>query len=200
MALLEHTLQTAINKVLALDPELPDKLQAFEGKVIELQISGLRQSLFLLPHKGGIDIRRDHDAAPDTILRGSPVALAKMGLTRDVAPLLLKGEVEIIGDLRLGRAFKRVLSDMRIDWEELLASVTGDVIAHELFRRGKAVAQWGKRSGESLAMDVSEYLQEENRTVVSAGELQQFYDDVDSLHSDVERFAARLNQILRERG
>ncbi len=199
MALLEHSLQTAVNKLLALDPELPDKLQAFEGKVIELQITGINQNLFLLPHQGGIDIRRQYDAAPDAILRGSPLALAKMGLARDVAPSLLEGEVEIIGDMRLGRAFKRLLSDMQIDREELLSSFTGDVLAHELFKRGRALVQWGRRSSESLALDVGEYLQEESRDVVSAAELEQFCDDVDTLHADAERFAARLSQFVQEK-
>lgn len=201
MALLEQTLQTALNKVLALDPELPEKLQKFEGKIIALEFTGLDLTLFLLPRASGIEVRRGLDAGTvaDATLRGSPLAMCKMGLSRDAAPLLLKGEVEITGDMRLGRAFKAVLTGMQIDWEELLSKVTGDVLAHEMMRQGKSLLQWGRQGGASLAMDVSEYLQEESRLVVTAAELQQFYDHVDELHADAERFEARLKQFAGER-
>ena len=198
MQLLEKTLQTVLNKALALDPELPSRLQAFEGKIIALEFTGVNQTVYLLPREGGIEVKRQIDGEPDATLRGSPIAMCKMGLSRDVAPLLLKGEVEIIGDMRLGRAFKAMLAEMDIDWEEQLSHITGDVLAHELVRQGKKFLQWGKTSGESLALDISEYLQEESRDVVTAAELQQFYDDVDELHADVERFAAKLKHYAQE--
>ncbi len=198
MQLLEKTLQTVLNKALALDPELPSRLQAFEGKIIALEFTGVNQTVYLLPREGGIEVKRQIDGEPDATLRGSPIAMCKMGLSRDVAPLLLKGEVEIIGDMRLGRAFKAMLAEMDIDWEEQLSHITGDALAHELVRQGKKFLQWGKTSGESLALDISEYLQEESRDVVTAAELQQFYDDVDELHADVERFAAKLKHYAQE--
>lgn len=198
MQLLEQTLQTVLNKALALDPELPSRLQAFEGKIIALEFTGVNQTVYLLPREGGIEVKRQIDGEPDATLRGSPIAMCKMGLSRDVAPLLLKGEVEIIGDMRLGRAFKAMLAEMDIDWEEQLSHITGDALAHELVRQGKKFLQWGKTSGESLALDISEYLQEESRDVVTAAELQQFYDDVDELHADVERFAAKLKHYAQE--
>ena len=198
MQLLEQTLQTVLNKALALDPELPSRLQAFEGKIIALEFTGVNQTVYILPREGGIEVKRHLDVAPDATLRGSPIAMCKMGLSRDVAPLLLKGEVEIIGDMRLGRAFKTMLAEMDIDWEEQLSHITGDALAHELVRQGKKFLQWGKTSGESLALDISEYLQEESRDVVTAAELQQFYDEVDELHADVERFAAKLKQYTQE--
>ena len=198
MQLFEQTLQAALNRALALDPELPSRLRAFEGKVIALEFSGINQTLYLLPHEGGLDVKCQIDGAPDATLRGSPIAMCKMGLSRDVAPLLLKGEVEIIGDMRLGRAFKAMLAEMDIDWEEQLSHITGDALAHELVRQGKKFLQWGKTSGESLALDVSEYLQEESRDVVTAAELQQFYDEVDELRADVERLAAKLKHYAQE--
>ncbi len=197
MQLFEQTLQTVLNKALALDPELPSRLQAFEGKIIALEFTGVNQTVYLLPREGGIEVKRQIDGELVATLRGSPIAMCKMGLSRDVAPLLLKGEVEIIGDMRLGRAFKAMLAEMDIDWEEQLSHITGDALAHELIRQGKKFLQWGKTSGESLALDISEYLQEESRDVVTAAELQQFYDEVDELHADVERLAAKLKHYAQ---
>lgn len=192
-------LESAINKYIALDPELPEKLAQFEGKTICLDITGLEKKLYLLPYDNRIEVRTEVEHVADATLRGSPVALFKMSMMRNVAPLLLKGELEITGDMHLGRAFKALLADMEIDWEEQLSALVGDEIAHELFKGVRRFSEWGKRSGESLAMDVSEYLQEESRDVVTGAELEQFYAGVDGLRMDVERLQAKVDRFIENR-
>jgi ubiquinone biosynthesis protein UbiJ len=193
---IEAVIESALNNYIALDPELPAKLEGFAGKVICLDIVGSGQKLYLAVHNRHIEVNSSYDHEPDVILRGSVMALFKMSLQRNVAPLLLKGEVEIIGNMRLGRAFKALLADMHIDWEEQLANRTGDVIAHELFKNARKFVDWGKRSAESITMDVSEYLQEESRDVVTAAELQTFYAAVDDLRTDTDRLQAKIDNMI----
>lgn len=190
-------LETLVNRYFSMDPELADRLAAFDGKVIAIEILGFDRVLYLLPVQSRLTIRQNYDGEPDTVLKGTPSALFKMGLSENVAPLMLSGEIEISGDVRLGREFKKMLADMDLDWEALLSKFLGDTGAHQLVMFAKKLTAWGLNAAESTSSDISEYLQEESRDVVSAPELDAFYQDVDSLRNDVDRLQARIDALSR---
>lgn len=195
-------LESVINRYLALDPEMLDKMAAFDGKVIKLEISPVldgvvERELFLFPGRQGLHVSTTYDGEVDTVLRGSPVALFKMGLAADSAELLLKGEVEISGDTRLGHRFKSVFAQMAIDWAEPLAALLGDSVAFQLQQSGQRFARWGQDTLQSFTANVSEYLQEESRDVVTEAELEVFYHAVDQLRDDVERLQAKINLLQK---
>ena len=189
-------LEAMVNRYLSLDPEVTEKLAELEGRVIAVEITGVDKTLYFLPHQAGMDVVEEYDATVDTTLKGSPIALLKMSMSKDVAPLMLKGEVEIEGDVRLGRNFKKILSEMDIDWEEYVARIIGDVPAQHLAKLTKKIISWGRQSTNDIALDMSEYLQEESRDLVSKPELEKFYQDVDALRNQLDRFQARL-EILK---
>lgn len=188
-------LEAMINRYLSLDPEVTEKLSELEGRVIAVEITGVDKTLYFLPHQSGMDVVEEYDAGADATLKGSLVALLKMTMSKDVAPLMLKGEVEIEGDVRLGRSFKKILSEMDVDWEEYMARIIGDAPAHHLANLTKKIISWGRQSSKDVALDISEYLQEESRDVVSKSELEKFYQDVDALRNQLDRFQARLNAL-----
>jgi len=117
-----------------------------------------------------------------------------MGMAADVASLLLKGEIEVSGDTRLGHQFKQLFSQMDIDWSEPLAQLVGDGFTCQLQQTGNRFRQWSKDSAESISLSVSEYLQEESRDVVTETELRLFNDAVDQLRNDVDRLQAKINR------
>ena len=156
-------LETAFNNYLALDPEAPEKLTAFDGKLICIDIRGLNKSLYLLINDRKISVLKQHDAEPDATIIGSPAALFKLGVQRDSAPLFFSGEVEIRGDTRLGRQFKSLLADMEIDWEEHLSRLIGDIAAHRVAGLFNELKEWSESAADNFADDVGEYLQEETR-------------------------------------
>jgi ubiquinone biosynthesis protein UbiJ len=157
---------------------------------------------YLLPQTGikdeFIKLSEHYDGVPDTVLKGSPAALFKMGMVSDVAPMTLKGEVEISGDMRLGREFKKLLAEMDIDWEEHLASFIGDAPAHQVTGAAKQFVGWANKAKQAILADVSEYLQEESRDVVTGAELEMFYEDVDNLRNDVDRLQAKVEALKNE--
>lgn len=192
-----QVLETAISQYLALDPEMLGQLAQFSGKVIKLEVLGINKALYLFPDTKGIQVRAEYEGDADTILRGTPIALFKMGLAPNAAELLLKGEVEISGDTRLGHRFKNVFAQMEVDWSEPLARLFGDSMAYQVQQTGIKLRRWGKESVRSLSMSVSEYLQEETRDVVTETELGMFNDAVDQLRNDVDRLQARVSLLLK---
>ncbi len=190
-------LETVINRYLALDPELLDKLAQFNGKVIKLEMMGINRSFYMLPGDRGMQVLTEYEGSADTVLRGTPVSLFKMGLVSNVANLLLKGEIEITGDTRLGHQFKNVFSQMDIDWSEPLADLVGDGLAYQMQQSANKFGRWGKTTARSVSTSVSEYLQEESRDVVTDTELNIFNEAVDQLRDDVDRLQARINTFIK---
>ncbi len=188
-------LETAINRYLALDPEVQGKLAEFDGKVIKLEVSGINKSFYLFPGDSGIQVRVEYNDAADTVLRGSPFSLFKMGMVKNTASLLLKGEVEISGDTRLGHRFKNVFSQMDIDWSEPLAAWIGDGPAYQLQQAAGSFGKWGRQAAASFTSSLGEYLQEESRDVVTETELETFNTAVDQLRNDVDRLQAKINLL-----
>lgn len=190
-------LETVINHYLALDPEMLGKLAQFEGKVIKLEMTGINKTLYMLPNESGIQVLTEYEGSADTVLRGTPISLFKMGLVSNAANLLLKGEVEITGDTRLGHQFKNIFSQMDIDWSEPLAEMVGDSLAYQIQQSGNKLGHWGKATLNSVSASFSEYLQEESRDVVTDTELDIFNDAVDQLRDDVDRLQARINTLIK---
>ena len=190
-----NLLASALNNYLALDPEAPEKLSAFDGRVICIDITGPNRKMYLLINDNRISVVKTYDKEPDATITGSPAALFKLGVHRDSAPLFFAGEVEIRGDTRLGRQFKSMLADMEIDWEEHLSRFVGDIAAHRIAGLFSDLRKWSKSAADNFADDVGEYLQEESRDVVSGAEMGMFYQLVDKLRDDTERLKARIDQL-----
>ncbi len=189
-------IEAVINRYLALDPEMLDKLGQFDGKVIKLEMTGINKALYMLPNRRGIQVLTEYEGPADTVLRGSPVSLFKMGMVSNAANMLLKGEIEITGDTRLGHQYKNVFSQMDIDWSEPLANLLGDSFAYQIQQSASEFAHWGKQTVKSVSTSFSEYLQEESRDVVTGTELNIFNEAVDQLRNDVDRIQARVNQLI----
>lgn len=191
------SIETSINRYLALDPETLAEFAQFEGQVIAINILGINQQLYLYPAADGIMVMGDFDGEPDTSLSGTPMALARLGLSEDAAPLLFSGEVKIEGDTRLGHKFKRLLAKVNIDWEEQLSQLVGDVAAHQIGNAVRDFTAWFNRSQQSLALDLGDYLQEETRMVVTRAELDRFVSEVDQLREAVDRLDARIHKLFK---
>lgn len=188
-------IEVSLNRYLELDPESPKRLKTIDGKVIAIELRGLDLCFYLLPDSHGIQVMGEYEGDADTWLSGSPLALLQMGVSSHAEKALFSGEVEISGDIELGQEFKKILYDLDIDWEEHLSHITGDVIAHQFGRFVKGVSKWGEKAAETMAMDVSDYLQEEKRLVVTHAEVERFNAEVDRLRADTDRLEARIKRI-----
>jgi ubiquinone biosynthesis protein UbiJ len=117
----------------------------------------------------------------------------------DVRPELFgSGDLEISGDVELGRRFQRTMEDLEIDWEERLARIVGDVAAHELGNLLRGARAWQARSLHSLGEDLSEYLQEEARVLASRNRVEAFLREVDRVCTDADRLEARLRRLQEQ--
>ena len=191
------TLQKAINHALKLDPSMPMKLEALHGKTLEMIISPLQVHFFIrFMHQEIQLLARNHGPA-DTIMHSSPLGLIRLSiLPASKVRSLFNDQIKMTGDILFGQAVKHLFDNIDIDWEGHLAHFTGDVVAYQIgsvIRRGLAFKQ---QLQTSLQHHVTEYLQEEIRTFPPREEVNDFFNDIDTLSLRVERLAAHINQYL----
>jgi len=188
-------LEMVINRYLRLDPANGERMAALNGRCIGIELRGLDTTLYVFPDKHGIQLRERINRKPDTVLSGTPLGMVRLGLGANTEKTLFSGAVVIEGDVETGQAFKAVLDDLEIDWEEQLSRLTGDILAHQLgnaARRGRRATRLGL---DTLGNDIGEYLQEELRVLPTRIEAANFSADVSRISMDVERLAARLKRL-----
>jgi len=185
----------AINALLRLDPEDAARLASVQGRVLLVEVTGFGTRIFVIPGETGLLLYGAYDARPDCTVRGTPAALLSMVTAERREDAVFEGAVEIDGDNRVAQTLGDVFRGLDIDWEELLAKLVGDTLAHRLGLQARAGHRWATRTGDTLAQDLGEYLQEEMRVVPSHAEVRDFLDDVDSIRDDVERLEARIARL-----
>ncbi len=190
-------LEALINRLLALDPEGAAHLEPLAGRIIAFEFKGFGNRLHFIPGERGLQLFAAYAAAPDCLLRGTPLALATLGLSRRQEDALFTGQVEIEGDTALAHRFGAALACLEIDWEEQIARLTGDPLAHALGQRARNLGRWGEGAVDTLGQDLKEYLQEEGRLLPSRYEVEEFLAAVDRLRDDGERLAARVERLRR---
>jgi ubiquinone biosynthesis protein UbiJ len=195
--------EQALNRYLALDPEGAAAFAELEGQIIGIEMKGFGTRVTVVPGDRRLQLFGGYEAEPDCLIRGTLLALARMGMAERKETQVIKGEVEILGDTALAQAFNRALAGLDVDWEEQLARVIGDPFAHQVGNQARAAARWARKTSESLTANLQEYLQEEARLTPTRYELEAFLSRVDILRDDVERAEARIERLARalaERG
>ena len=190
-------LQKAINHALALDPSTVSKIKALQGSVLQIIISPLNVYFYIVFENGQLELHPTYDAPPDTVIHSSPLGLIRLSLLpASKVRSLFNDKIKMSGNIELGQRVKQLIDELDIDWEGHLALFTGDVVAHQLgsvFRQGLA---FKRQITGSIRHNVTEYLQEESRTFPSREEVNDFFNDIDTLSLDTERLAAHINQLL----
>ncbi len=189
--------ETALNGALALDPDTLQRLQALEGKVVAFEINPPGLTLFMAPSAEGLRLMGHFGGEPDTILSGSPFALAQLATTPKgtPAPQLFSGEVIVRGDVDLGRRVQDIFKRVDLDLEEHLSRLTGDVVAHQVGDLVRGLFAWGRQAGENLGRDAADYLQEEAGLTPTRGEVEDFAAAVEAVREETDRLVARLRRL-----
>jgi ubiquinone biosynthesis protein UbiJ len=188
-------LEAALNRYLRLDPDAMVRMAALQQRCIAIELTPLQLTLYVVPGANGVQLRSQAESEPDTVLRGTPLGLAQLGLGSQSGKTLFSGSVTIEGDVETGQAFKAVLDEMDIDWEEQLSRLTGDVVAHQLGNTARRAASALRHGRHTLEQDIGEFLQEELRVLPTRIESENFSAYVVRLGMDTDRLAARIRRL-----
>lgn len=173
-------LSSLINRILDRDPEKSERLAKYDGKIIQLELLPIALNLYLVIDNNHLNITRECNTPPDATIK-----------------VITHKDIEVTGDLIFLQDFKNRLSEIDPDWEEGLAQLVGDPLAHQIgnFFRQANHTQKGFRT--QFGRNITEYLQEETDCLPTREEVEDFYKDVDTLYLNTERLEARLNLLQK---
>ena len=189
-------LQKAIQHALSLDESMPTKMQALDGKTLEIIISPLQVNFFITFLAGNLCLLPSYEGDPDTVIRSSPLGLIRLSLLpASKVRSLFNDKIKLSGDVELGQKVKELFDDIDIDWEGHLARFTGDVVAYQVGSFVRQGLSFKRQVKESLRTNITEYLQEESRLFPPREEVADFFNDIDALTLLVDRLTAHVDSL-----
>lgn len=190
------TIETVINKVVKLDPDASNKLTRLEQKIIAFHFTDIDQRLFFIIDEGYILVKSDVEKESQAELSGNLLSFFNLASSDNSDPIF-KGEVRFSGEISTAQSFQNFFNELDIDWEEHLSQYIGDIAAHQFFKSGKSLHQWLSNTANTAQSNLSEFLRFEAKAVPASIELENLYDDIADLKSDVERFAMRVERLYQ---
>jgi len=189
---LAFAVQQGISTVLRLDPHTRQALSSINGKVVRVAVTSPALVFHLIVIDGQVHVEGDFDDEPDTTISGSATDLLSLRKNNDA---LYSGRVNISGDMSTGEQLRNIIAGVDIDFEEIIAPVTGDAVAHQIGQIGAQLSAWFTDTGKSMNRNTSEYLQEEAEIVAPNSEVGRFCNEVDGLREQTDRLEARLSAL-----
>ncbi|MFV8780804.1 ubiquinone biosynthesis accessory factor UbiJ [Microbulbifer sp. SA54] len=186
----DATLETAINTALRYDPGTLARLQKLAGKVLAVDLTAPKMTLFLLIEDDGIEVHSRWNGEVTTELQGSALAFLQLLKNRDATPAKLG--VAVRGSSAFLAELQSILRDLDVDWEEPLAQALGDVPAHQIGRGLRTAAGWLREALGKAPGAAAEAVSEEWRVTPPQAQFEAFADDVAAFTQGVDRLEARI--------
>jgi ubiquinone biosynthesis protein UbiJ len=197
MSALFELLNRASTILLDLDPEGREKLGTLEGKILCVNMTAPEITLFVQPSSEGLAITRDIEGSADVVLSGSLLSFARLGTTGASSGVLSSGQILMQGDVDTGQAFQKILAQLDLDWEELIARFIGDTPARKTGNILRELNQWARESANLSRENLADYLVEEKRILASPLAMERLEKEVQQLRSDVDRIEQRMGRVKR---
>lgn len=197
-----EVLEQGLNKLLTLDPDSHIALQKLKGKRLIIALQELpfeilvvgSQQVDVLCLSSDDDEERVMEAA-DCYLKTSLWSLPELKDTSQLTQLIKQDKLVLDGDIQVAQAFSQLFLKLNIDWEEQLAKMTGDVLAHEVFRFGARLASKAQQFRQSLESMLGEAAVEEKHIAAPATLVQGFTYQVSELEQRAVQLENRLSLI-----
>lgn len=185
-------LEFALNRALALDPDSQSRLYALRGKRLAVDLTDLELSVAADFDAEGVRLA-PYEHGAHAHVKATSTALLAYAARRGEG----SAEVEFRGDVGVVQAVRQLLGRLEIDFEEQLARVTGDVLAHQIGNAVRGFTGWLTRSRRSLELNLGEFLTEESRHLPTRSEVDGFLADVEQLRQAADRLEARIKLLER---
>lgn len=188
-------MEVALNRYLALEPEVFEQCAGLDGRVLALHAAGPDWEFFLRFHKSGVQVLEAWDAAPDVRISAPALNLLRQALASAGDGEASLTGIRVEGDADLLSRFRSLLGRVGFEPEEWLAQWVGDGAAHRLNQALGGLLRWGRDTASTLALDTAEYLREETGDLAHRADVERWMDGVDQVRERVDRFAARLQRL-----
>ena len=188
------------NRLLGLDNNALQHCSELQGRIVAIHLTDLDKTIYFHPGSWGMRLSLQHpNREADATISGRLSSLLRMGLQEDKITTSIQEQIEISGNAGVAQKFQKILSELDIDWEELLSKYVGDIAAFRIAQGIEKTRNWVAKSAQSLALTGREYLQEEAHQMPTQPEFETLRKDVTNLRHDVERVEALINKLFESK-
>jgi ubiquinone biosynthesis protein UbiJ len=185
-------LSKAINAYLHLDEESPQRLKKLQGKCITIELLPLPIKFQCTFNDQGVTLQNGAPEHANTTLRGTPLQMLGVMLTKENRHSFFADDLSIEGDAEFAQQVIELFDNLQIDWEEHLSHLIGDVPTYHVGRFMRGMRKWLNGTTERFAQDINEYVHEEAAWLPAREALQDLFADIDALRMDVDRMEAKI--------
>ncbi len=187
----------AINRLIARDPHILRVLAAAAGgKTITVSCTSTpRWQISLSIHHDRIMLLSAPQDHPDASVTGTRRALSRLLFSDDPAAALHDPDIELRGDVQLIQRLHRALTDLDINWQDLLGPVLGDIgtrAAANSWEHGRDTVM---KAADALKRDITDFVQEEAALTPTRQQTQHFTEELDALRLRLDRLQARIEHL-----
>ncbi|WP_271271901.1 ubiquinone biosynthesis accessory factor UbiJ [Aliamphritea hakodatensis] len=187
--------EAAVNPLLCRNPDIARRLARLNGKIIAVELTDANLHLSIQPHASGLqmDLMQRDDA--DVTLSGTCGDFLTLLSSKDQQDAMFGKSIRISGESALATRFTNILKDAALDWEGILASIIGDLPAGQLAAFIRYKANFYLQAGQSLKLNLEEYLKEEIHLLPTRPEIEHFLNQVGKVRQGTDRIEARIAQL-----
>lgn len=181
-----------INSALKLDPNYAARLEPLAGKQLAVHVKDVDITLFIVFDDEILLCVQTEQETSEAKISADAATLFQLLLGQQD---IMSSELFFEGNVKFAQAVQNFAKNIDIDWEDTLASYTGDIFAAQSFAFLRRAKSWLSHAATETRLNFQEYLTEESRSTPSRLEQENFFDDVDELSQDVDRIEARIRQL-----
>jgi ubiquinone biosynthesis protein UbiJ len=200
LAVFGRALESALNRLVDLDPETRAALRALDGRAIALTFRDTPLAMRIAVAGERLTIGPVFEGASGLRVTAAPFALLGLALAQGRDDTIAPGKIEISGDADLARRFERIAARFAPDFDEAFARAFGDVAGFQIARAVRRTLVGARGASRAFARDTATFLTEESRDLVAKAELDAFLDDVDDVRERADRIEARVRRLAAARG
>lgn len=189
------SLNKVINAYLDLDPESSQRIRQLQGKAITIEFLPFHFTFQCAFDENRMQLHADGKMETDTTIRGTPIQMLSMMITKDDRQRFFAEDIMIEGNAEFGQQVIELFDNMHIDWEEYMSHFIGDIPAYQAGRIFKNVSSWFGEAKKSFTENINEYIHEETRWLPAREALQDFFIEIDTLRMDTDRMEAKLKNL-----
>ena len=187
--------ELAINKALAYDPAVREKLNKLAPKVLAIEITKPKLKIYV---QFGEEISlSSHNEHSDATLSGELGAFLNLASHEDKPAALMKSDIQIQGSSQLAMGLADASSQLKIDGEAMIADITGPVVAHVIGNKIRGLTGWLKNTGQKVKDDSLEYVRDELQLTPHKLEGESRFSEIHKIKIDTDRLEARIMRLKK---
>ena len=186
--------EAVVKQILYTDVEIVKRLAPLEGKLLAVKITEL-PCFYLWVNKGEAQFLWETSELPDGTIRAGLFATFQAKARRNGYLFQDDSTYEVLGDPDTVRAVRTFFSGFQPDWEEHLAGIVGDTVAHKSGQSVRVASEWARNASRSAMQNFSEYLQEERQVLATRPRVDRHLEKMARLQQGVDALEKRLTLL-----